>query len=229
MRTIGLIGGMSWESSLEYYRLINQGVKQRLGGFHSARCLMYSVDFAEVEQMQSSGAWDDATALMIDAAQRLERGGADCIVICTNTMHLMAPQVEAAVSLPLLHIVDSTAQAICAQGIQQVALLGTGFTMQQPFYRERLESHGLEVMIPLEAEREIIHRVIYDELVKGILREESREAYIRIIERMSRDGAEAVILGCTEIGLLIKPGDVTIPSFDTTALHAQSAVDFALA
>lgn len=229
MRTIGLIGGMSWESSLEYYRLINQGVKQRLGGFHSARCLMYSVDFAEVEQMQSSGAWDDATALMIDAAQRLERGGADCIVICTNTMHLMAPQVEAAVSLPLLHIVDSTAQAICAQGIQQVALLGTGFTMQQPFYRERLESHGLEVMIPLEAEREIIHRVIYDELVKGILREESREAYIRIVERMSRDGAEAVILGCTEIGLLIKPGDVTIPSFDTTALHAQSAVDFALA
>lgn len=229
MRTIGLIGGMSWESSLEYYRLINQGVKQRLGGFHSARCLMYSVDFAEVEQMQSSGAWDDATALMIDAAQRLERGGADCIVICTNTMHLMAPQVEAAVSLPLLHIVDSTAQAICAQGIQQVALLGTGFTMQQPFYRERLESHGLEVMIPLEAEREIIHRVIYDELVKGILREESREAYIRIIERMYGDGAEAVILGCTEIGLLIKPGDVTIPRFDTTALHAQSAVDFALA
>ncbi len=228
MRTIGLIGGMSWESSLEYYRLINQDIKQRLGGFHSARCLMYSVDFAEVEQMQSSGAWDDATALMIDAAQRLERGGADCIVICTNTMHLMAPQIEAVVPLPLLHIADTTAQAICRQGHHKVALLGTGFTMSQPFYRQRLESHGLQVSIPQEAEREKIHRVIYDELVKGILREESREAYIEMIERMAGEGAQAVILGCTEIGLLISPGDVSIPSFDTTRLHAQAAVDFAL-
>jgi aspartate racemase len=229
MRIIGLIGGMSWESSLEYYRLINEDAKQRLGGFHSAKTLMYSVDFDEVERMQSSGAWDDATELMIDAAQRLERGGADCIVICTNTMHLMAEEVATAVPLPLLHIADTTADAICAQGIQRIALLGTRFTMTQPFYRERLESHGLQVMIPEEAERETIHRIIYDELVKGVITDESRAAYMEIIERMAKAGAEAVILGCTEIGLLIKPLDVSIPSFDTTALHAKAAVDFALA
>jgi aspartate racemase len=229
MRTIGLIGGMSWESSLAYYRLINEEVKQRLGGFHSADCLMYSVDFAEVEALQTSGAWDEATELMVSAAKRLERGGADCIVICTNTMHRMAPEVAAAVPLPLLHIADSTAEAICAQGLQNVALLGTRFTMTQPFYRERLESHGLQVMIPEESEREIIHRVVYDELVKGVIRDDSRTAYVQIIERMTSEGAEGVILGCTEIGLLIKQEDVSISSFDTTALHAKAAVDFALA
>lgn len=229
MRTIGLIGGMSWESSLEYYRLINEAVKQRLGGFHSADCLMYSVDFAEVERLQSSGAWDDATTLMINAAQRLERGGADCIVICTNTMHLMAKDIEAAVPLPLLHIADSTAEAINAQGLKRVALLGTRFTMTQPFYRDRLESHELDVMIPEEDERETIHRIVYEELVHGVIRDESRAAYVEIIERMAAAGAEGVILGCTEIGLLIKPTDVSIPSFDTTALHAKAAVDFALA
>jgi aspartate racemase len=229
MRTIGLIGGMSWESSLEYYRLINEEVRHRLGGFHSAQCLMYSVDFDEVERLQTSGAWDKATVLMVDAAKRLERGGADCIVIGTNTMHLMAAAVAAAVPLPLLHIADSTAQAICAQGIRRVALLGTRFTMTQPFYRERLEAHGLQVMIPEKAERETIHHAIYDELVKGIIRDESRTAYGEIIERMASEGAEGVILGCTEIGLLIKPHDVSLPSFDTTALHAKAAVDFALA
>lgn len=230
MRTIGLIGGMSWESSAETYRLINEDVKARLGGLHSADCLMYSFDFAEIEALQMAGDWDAATMRMIEAAQRLERGGAACVVICTNTMHKMADAVAAAVSIPLIHIADPTAEAIKAQGMTRAGLLGTAFTMEQAFYAGRLrEVHGLDVLIPDAPDRATVHRIIYEELVLGTLREESRAAYVAIIEKLAAAGAEGVILGCTEIGLLIKPEDSPLPVFDTTVLHARAAVDFALA
>jgi aspartate racemase len=229
MKTIGLIGGMSWESSLEYYRLINQGVKARLGGLHSADCLMYSFDFAQIEALQARGAWDEATTCMIDAARRLERGGAACIVICTNTMHRMAEDVQRAVDLPLLHIADATAEAVQAQGIQQVGLLGTIYTMTQDFYKGRLQSkYGLRVAVPQSPALEQVNRIIYDELVQGVIKPESRAAYVAVIEALAAAGCEGVILGCTEIGLLIKPEDSPIPVFDTTLLHAQAAVNFAL-
>lgn len=229
MKTIGLIGGMSWESSLEYYRIINEAVKQRLGGLHSADCLMYSFDFAEIEALQMAGAWDEATARMIEAAQRLERGGADCIVICTNTMHKMADAVQAAVDLPLIHIADATAEAIKAQGIATVGLLGTSFTMEEDFYKGRLiDKHGLNVLVPDAAGRKMVNRVIYNELVLGDLRPESRAAYVDVIRDLHAQGAQGIILGCTEIGLLIKPEDSPLPVFDTTVLHAQAAVSFAL-
>ncbi len=229
MKTIGLLAGMSWESSLEYYRLINEGVKARLGGFHSAKIVMVSVDFAEVEVMQAEGRWDDATRFMIDAARQIERGGADGLVIATNTMHLMADEVQAAIGIPLLHIVDAAAEAIKAQGIGTVALLGTRFTMEQAFYRGRLaERHSLSVLTPDAAGRDTVHRIIYDELVKGVVREESREAYRRIIADLAGAGAGGIILGCTEIGLLVRPEDSPVPVFDTTPLHAQAAVDWAL-
>jgi len=229
MKTIGLLGGMSWESSLEYYRIINQAVKARLGALHSAQCLLYSVDFAEVEALQHAGEWDALTQAMIAAVRRLERGGADCLVICTNTMHRMADQVQAATSLPLLHIADATAKAIKAQGLQSVGLLGTRFTMEGDFYRDKLErDHSLKVLIPNEAGREAVHRVIYDELVQGIIREKSRQVYLDVIADLVARGAQGVILGCTEIPLLVRQADVAIPVFDTTAIHAQAAVDWAL-
>ena len=229
MKTIGLIGGMSWESSLEYYRIINQEVKARLGGLHSADCLMYSFDFAMIEALQASGDWEAAAEEMVKAAQRLERGGAACIVICTNTMHKLADAVQAQVDLPLIHIADPTAKAIKAQHIDHIGLLGTRFTMEQDFYKGRLQNvHGLNVHIPDDDGREIVHEVIYNELVLGDIRDTSRAQYVEQISALAAQGATGVILGCTEIGLLIKPEDSPIPTFDTTLLHAQAAVDFAL-
>jgi len=229
MKTIGLICGMSWESSLEYYRLINEYVKQRLGGFHSAKIVMLSVDFAEVEELQHEGRWDGAGKMMAESAKVLQNAGADLIVLCTNTMHKCANEIEAAIQVPFLHIADPTAEKIKSAGIRSIGLLGTRFTMEQDFYRGRLaEKFGLNVMIPNEADREIIHRVIYDELVMGKMDQASRVEYQRIINELILSGAEGVILGCTEIGQLISPRDVSVPVFDTTILHAQAAVDLAL-
>jgi len=229
MKTIGLIGGMSWESSLLYYQIINQRVKEKLGGHHSAKSLMYSVDFDEIKTLQHQGKWDEATKMMIDSAQRVESGGADFIVICTNTMHKMAKEVEESVAIPLLHIADATAKEIVKDGLSKVALLGTAFTMEQDFYKGRLiEGFGLEVMVPNESDRMIIHDIIYKELCLGIINDESRQSYLEIIDKLSQQGAEAVILGCTEITLLISQDNCRIPLYDTTRLHAESAVDLAL-
>lgn len=229
MKTIGLIGGLSWESSIEYYRIINQEARRRLGGLHSATSLMYSFDFGEIEALQAAGDWAEASERMVEAAGRLEGGGADCIVICSNTMHLMAEAVEAACQIPLIHIAEATAEAILARGHVKVALLGTRFTMEKDFYRGRMaERFGLEVMIPDAAGRAIAHDIIYEELVRGLIRAESRGAYQRVIDKLGADGAEAVILGCTEIGLLIKPEDSSLPVFDSTELHALAAVEWAL-
>ncbi|MDB5369980.1 MAG: putative aspartate racemase [Roseomonas sp.] len=228
-KVIGLIGGMSWESSAEYYRIINERVRDRLGGLHSARCLMWSFDFAEVEALQHAGHWDDATALMIEAARRLELGGADVVLICTNTMHRMADAVQAAIGLPLLHIADPTAGRIRDAGMRRVGLLGTAFTMEQDFYKGRLERrHGLDVLVPGEEDRALVHRVIYDELVQGRAEPASRQAYREVIARLVERGAEAIILGCTEIMLLVGPEDSSVPLFDTTTIHAEAAVDLAL-
>jgi aspartate racemase len=229
MRTIGLIGGMSWESSIEYYRIINERVRALLGGVHSARSVMVSVDFAEIEALQHQDRWDEATALMIKAARQVQRGGGECVVICTNTMHLMAEEVQAAVDIPLLHIADATARQIKAQSLSTVGLLGTRFTMEGDFYRGRLiEKHGLKVLIPEEAQRALVHRVIYEELVVGTILPTSREGYAAVIDNLVLRGAQGIILGCTEIGLLVKPGDSPVPVFDTTIIHAAAAVDWAL-
>ena len=224
-QVIGLIGGMSWKSSAEYYRLINEDVRTRLGGLHSARCLLWSFDFADIEVLQRLDRWDEAAALMVDAAQRLERGGADFLVIATNTMHIAAPQVQAATSLPLLHIADPTAERIKAAGLRRIGLLGTAFTMEQDFYKGRLaREHGLEVLVPEAQDRATVHRVVYQELVQGKIVEASREAYREVIADLVARGAEAIILGCTEIMLLIKPEDSPVPLYDTTGLHAEAAV-----
>lgn len=229
MKTIGLIGGMSWESSLLYYQIMNQRVNEKLGGLHSAKSLMYSVDFDEIKSLQYEGKWDEATKIMIDAAQKLESGGADFIVICTNTMHKMAEEVEEAVTIPLLHIADATAKEMVKDGRKKVALLGTAFTMEQDFYKGRLrDKFGLEVIVPGEADRRVIHDIIYQELCLGVINDASRQSYLRIIQELGRQGAEAIILGCTEITLLISQEHCGIPLYDTTRLHAESAVDFAL-
>ncbi len=229
MRVIGLLGGMSWESSMEYYRLINQTVKERLGGFHSAKSVMVSVDFAEIEALQSAERWADATRLMIAAAKQVERAGANFLVICTNTMHKMAEEVQATLNIPILHIADATADAIKKTNIQTVGLLGTRFTMEQDFYRQRLiDKHGLAVLIPDEAGRDCVHRVIYEELVKGIISEESRQEYQKVVGELVKRGAEAIILGCTEIGLLLKAEHSPVPLFDTTVIHATAAVEYSL-
>ena len=229
MKTIGMIGGMSWESSIEYYRIVNEAAKEKLGGLHSAKSIMYSVDFAEIEILQSEGRWDEATQVMVEAAQRVEAGGADFLIICTNTMHKMADEVEKAIHIPLLHIADATARAIKAQGLGKVGLLGTKFTMEEDFYRGRLvDRHDLEVLIPQSEDREIVHRVIYDELVLGTIKPESRKQYKQIIEKLIAAGAQGIILGCTEIGLLVNDEDSRVPLFDTTIIHAITAVEYAL-
>ncbi|HHF52419.1 MAG: aspartate/glutamate racemase family protein [Candidatus Aminicenantes bacterium] len=229
MKTIGLIGGMSWESSLEYYRILNQAVKEKLGGFHSAKCLMYSVDFEEIEKLQHKGRWDELTDIMIDAAQRVEKAGADFIVICTNTMHKMAPEVESCLTVPLLHIADVTAEQIKIKGQKKVGLLGTRFTMEQEFYKGRLtKTHGIEVIIPYEEQRKIIHNILYKELVKGEISKVSKNKFKDIISSLSSRGAEGIILGCTEIPLLVKQEDYDIPLYDTTDIHARAAVELAL-
>jgi aspartate racemase len=229
MKTIGLIGGMSWESSIEYYCIINETTKAKLGGLHSAKSVMYSVDFAEVESLQHQGRWDEAAKMLIDAAKNLENGGAEFVVLCTNTMHKVAEDIQANVKIPLLHIADATAQQVKASGIQKIGLLGTRFTMEEDFYKGRLsQKYGLKVSVPDAQEREIIHRVIYDELVVGNIKQSSKAQYIDIIEQMIGQGAECVILGCTEIGLLVHQEDSRVPLFDTTKIHAQAAVEYAL-
>ena len=229
MKTIGMIGGMSWESSLEYYRIINQTIKDRLGGLHSAKSLMFSFDFAEIETLQMVGDWPKATAMMVQAAQQLEKGGADFVIICTNTMHKMAEAVQAGINIPLLHIADATAAAIQAQGLHKIGLLGTNFTMEEDFYKGRLgEGFGLEVIVPQKPERQIIHDIIYDELCLGITKADSRAQYRQIMADLAADGAEGIILGCTEIGLLVGQADSSVPLFDTTVIHAETAVAYAL-
>ncbi|HSJ39187.1 MAG TPA: aspartate/glutamate racemase family protein [Planococcus sp. (in: firmicutes)] len=228
MKTIGLIGGMSWESSLEYYRTINKEVNARLGGLHSAECLLYSVDFAEIERMQSAGEWQEAGEQLGEVADKLQQAGADFIVICTNTMHKVVEQIEEKISIPVLHIADTTAAEIGRRKLVKVGLLGTRYTMEQDFYRSRIESHGIEVVVPVTTQRDEINRIIFEELVAGDLRQTSKEFFQRAIRDMVAEGAEGIILGCTEIGLLIKPEDADIPLFDTAQIHAIQAVHRAL-
>jgi aspartate racemase len=228
MRTIGLLGGMSWQSSAEYYRLINEGVAERLGGLHSASVVMVSVDFATVEVLQREGRWDEAGELLAEHAVGLERAGAQLLALCTNTMHKVAPAIEDSIGVPLVHIVDATAKVVRGCGVRVVGLLGTRFTMEEPFYRERLTESGLEVIVPEDAERIMIDRVIFAELCRGILEEQSRREYLRVIESFRERGAEAVVLGCTEIPLLVNSRHTNMPLFDTTALHAQEVVRCAL-
>jgi len=224
-----MIGGMSWESSLEYYRIMNQAVKEKLGGFHSAQCLLYSVDFDDVEKLQHQGDWESLTRLMIEAAQRVKNAGADFLVICTNTMHKMADAVQSAVQIPLLHIADVTAEAVKANGQSRVGLLGTKFTMEQDFYKGRLKDvHGIDVLIPGDEERQAVHDILYNELCLGEIRELSREKFQSIIHNLVERGAQGVVLGCTEIPLIVRQEDYDIPLYDTTSLHATAAVDFAL-
>lgn len=228
MKTIGVLGGMSWESSAEWYRRANELVRERLGGFHSARILLDSVDFADIEAMQATGDWEGAGVLLAEHAARLEAAGADILVLATNTMHLVAPQIEAAVSIPFLHLADVTATAIRDAGVTTVGLLGTAFTMEQPFYRDRLAEHGLTVLVPDAADRALVHRIIYDELVQGVVIDESRRAYQGVIDRLVGAGAEGVILGCTEIELLIQQPHSPVALFPTTAIHVTAAVTAAL-
>ena len=230
MKTIGLIGGMSWEASAEYYRIINEAVRDRLGGVHSCKSLMLTVDFAEIEILQKQGRWAEATQIMIASAQQLEAGGADCVLICANTMHKMADEVQENIHIPLLHIVDATAQVIKAQGLHKVGLLGTRYTMEEDFMKGRLaQKHGLEVLVPGVDERNIIHTVIYEELVIGKINAVSKAAYLGIMDGLAQQGVEGIILGCTEIGLLVKQSDCALPLFDTTPIHALAGVEFALA
>lgn len=230
MKTIGLIGGMSWESSIEYYRIINETVREKLGGLHSSKSVMYSVDFAEIETLQHHNRWEEATQLMIEAAQHVQNGGADFVLICTNTMHKMAEDVQKHIDIPILHIADATAEAIKSKGLTKIGLLGTRFTMEEQFYRGRLESkHGLTVLIPSEEDREIIHRVIYDELCLGEVKSSSKGKYAAIIDKLIQAGAQGIILGCTEISLLVEEAHSSVPIFDTTLIHANSAVEYALA
>jgi aspartate racemase len=229
MKMIGLIGGMSWESTALYYRIINEQVKQQLGGLHSARSLMYSVDFHEIEKLQAAGEWQKAGEILAEAAISLEKGGADFIVLCTNTMHKVAQQITDAVSIPLLHIADATAQRIRQAGVKKVGLLATAFTMEQEFYKGRLNQSEIEVLVPDAAGRKVVHDIIYQELCLGVIRDESRAQYRKIIAELVEQGAEAIILGCTEITLLVKAEDASVPLFDTTLIHAEDAVKLALA
>jgi len=228
MKTIGLIGGMSWESSLEYYRIVNEETKARLGPSHSCPCIMYSVDFARIETLQHRGDWETLAKQMIELAVCLQKAGADCIVLCTNTMHMMADAVQKAVTVPLLHIADAAAAEARRLGISKVGLMATKFTMEQPFYRERLQQHGITAVTPSEAERDLIHHIIYSELIAGNFQESSRQRMASIISHLAEEGCEAVVLGCTEIPLLVTPERSPLPTLDTTALHAKAAVKWAL-
>lgn len=228
MKTIGLLGGMSWESTADYYRCINQGIKQAYGGLHSAKIAMVSVDFAPIEQLQQQGDWDGAAAILRQAGQQVEAAGADCLLICTNTMHKVADEIRAAISIPLLHIADATAECAQAQGFATVGLLGTAFTMEQDFYKQRLiDGYGINVIVPEQASRDLVHQVIYNELCLGQVKPSSKAAFLEIISQLAANGAEAVILGCTEIGLLVGQDDSDLPLLDTTTIHAAKAVDFA--
>jgi aspartate racemase len=229
MKTIGLLGGMSWQSTTQYYRLANELVAARLGGLHSAQCLLYSVDFAPIERMQKEDRWDDAALALASAAKSLEAGGADLLLICTNTMHKVYDQIAGAISIPVPHVVDVTASAVRAAGLSTVGLLGTAFTMEQSFYRDRLTSSGLDVVIPDDEERALVHRVIFDELCLGVIRDESRAAFVDIISHLVARGAQGVILGCTELELLLSSDDADVPLFPTTRLHIEAAVNQALA
>lgn len=225
MNTIGLLGGMSWESTLSYYKAINEGVKKRLGGLHSAEIALYSVNFDPIEKLQHEGNWDKTADILTEAAQRVEAAGADFLVICTNTMHKVAPQIESGINIPLIHIADATAETLVSRGIQKVGLLGTAFTMEQDFYKGRLtDKYGLDVIVPNVEDRSFIHRVIYEELCLGTVTAEAKGGYLHVIDRLAAEGAEAVILGCTEIGLLVKQEDTQVELFDTTEIHAQAAV-----
>ena len=230
MKTIGIIGGLCWVSSMTYYRIINETTRARLGGLHSAKSIMYSVDFGEIEALQHQGNWDDLVTRMIDVARNVEKGGADFVIICTNTMHKMAEDVQNHITIPLLHIADATADKIKSRGMQTVALLGTRFTMEENFYKGRLiRNYGLEVMIPPTDAMQIVHDVIYNELCVGEIRESSKKQYVNIMERLMENGAEGIILGCTEIGLLVQDQDCRVPLFDTARIHAEAAVEYALA
>jgi aspartate racemase len=226
MRMLGVLGGMSWTSTESYYRLLNRGVAERLGGLHSARLLLHSVDFAPIAQAQHDGDWEATLAVLAEAARGLERGGAEAVLLATNTMHKVADELEEACGLPLLHIADATADAILADGRDRVGLLATAFTMEQDFYTGRLAERGIDVVVPEADDRAMVHRVIYDELVQDVVRPESRDAYLAVVDRLAAAGADAVILGCTEIGLLLGPGDGTLPQYDTTALHVAAGVDW---
>jgi len=229
MKTIGLLGGMSWESSLAYYRSLNLLVKERLGGLHSAKCLLYSVDFQEIETLQAQDGWDEAGRILSDAALGLEKGGADVLLICTNTMHKVAPAIQARIKIPLLHIADPTARSVLSAGIRKIGLLGTRFTMQEDFYKGKLiQDHGLDVVVPNAEDMHTVDRIIFKELCLGQIKPESKKQYLEIIDRLASAGAEGVILGCTEIGLLVQPADSNLALFDTTLIHAEAAVDFAL-
>ncbi|MCY9007347.1 amino acid racemase [Peribacillus frigoritolerans] len=228
MKTIGLIGGMSWESSLEYYRIINEEVKAKLGGLHSAKCILYSVDFEEIERCQAEGDWESSGKLLGEAALSLEKAGAEMILICTNTMHKVIGYIEEKVSLPILHIADSTAKQIQKSKISTVGLLGTKYTMEQDFYKTRIETNGIKVLIPSEEDRKVLNKVIYEELCLGEIQQSSREYYKKVIKGLVDDGAEGIILGCTEIGLLVKPEDSKVPLFDTAVIHAIESVNMAL-
>lgn len=228
MKTIGLIGGMSWESTIPYYQIINEAVKEALGGLHSAKIVLYSVEFDEIEKCQASGDWDKSAEILADVARKLEAAGADFILICTNTMHKVAPQIQEKIGVPIVHIAEAAADALLAQGITRVGLLGTKYTMTQEFYRQKLMDRGLTVVIPGAADVEIVNDIIFKELCLGCIREESRAEYSRIIAKLREDGAQAVILGCTEIGLLIRQQDSVLPIFDTTVLHAKRAAQLAL-
>lgn len=230
MKTIGLLGGMSWESSLNYYRAINEGVKAKLGGLHSAQIALYSVDFDPIEKLQHAGDWEGTASLLSQGAKHIEAAGADCLLICTNTMHKVAAEIAAAISIPLLHIADATAEVLLASNIKRVGLLGTAFTMEQDFYKGRLaEKYGLEVLVPNTDDRALVHQVIYQELCLGTLKPESKSEYLRIIAQLADQGADAVILGCTEIGMLVNQADTEVRLVDTTAIHAAKAVEFAIA
>ena len=228
MKTIGLIGGMSWESTVSYYQLINETIKEKLGGLHSDKILLYSVDFAEIEHYQASGDWDKSAQVLSEIAVKLEQAGADFIVICTNTMHKVAPQIQETVSIPILHIAQATAHALLENGIKKVGLLGTKYTMTQDFYKEKLLDSGLEVVIPDQTGVDEVNRIIYDELCLGQIKESSKQSYLAIIDDLKKAGAEAVILGCTEIGLLVKQEDTDMPLFDTTAIHAKRVAEVAV-
>jgi aspartate racemase len=228
MKTIGLIGGMSWESSVEYYRIINEEVKARLGGLHSAKCLLYSVDFAEMERYQANGEWDKAGELLAEVALSLEKAGADFIVICTNTMHMVVEAIEAKINIPVLHIAEATAKRIKQSNLKKIGLLGTKYTMEQSFYTSRLENNGLNVIVPNQEDRDMVNKVIYEELCLGNIQQASKEYYQQVIKRLIEDGAEGIILGCTEIGLLVKKEDSEVPLFDTAEIHAIESVNLAL-